>query len=63
VSGVCCVGSGLCDELITRSKESYSVCVCDLETSQEATWATEKCVIGLEGLSFNYRKLCKRFER
>ena len=22
------VGSGLCDELITRSEESYSVCVC-----------------------------------
>ena len=32
-----CVGSGLCDELITRSGESYGlfVCltVCDLETS------------------------------
>ena len=25
---VCCVGSGLCDELITRSGESYRVCVC-----------------------------------
>jgi hypothetical protein len=22
------VGSGLCDELITRSEESYRVCVC-----------------------------------
>jgi hypothetical protein len=35
--GVCCVGSGLCDELITRSEESYRVYVClivrDLETS------------------------------
>jgi hypothetical protein len=30
---VCCVGSGLCDELISRSEESYRVCVCDLETS------------------------------
>ena len=34
---VCCVGSGLCDGLITRSEESYRVCVClivcDLETS------------------------------
>ena len=35
---VCCVGSGLLDELITRSEESYRVCVCvclimcDLET-------------------------------
>jgi hypothetical protein len=26
-SVVCCVGSGLCDELITRSEESYRVCV------------------------------------
>jgi hypothetical protein len=24
---VCCVGSGLCDELITRSEESYRVYV------------------------------------
>jgi hypothetical protein len=23
---VCCVGSGLCDELITRSEESYQAC-------------------------------------
>jgi len=35
---VCCVlsGRGLCDELITRSEESYRLCcvvVCDLETS------------------------------
>ena len=35
---VFCVGSGFCDELITRSEESYRVCVCvclvvsDLET-------------------------------
>jgi hypothetical protein len=28
VSCVCCVGSGLCEELITRSEESYRVCVC-----------------------------------
>ena len=25
---VCCVGSGLCDGLITGSEECYSVCVC-----------------------------------
>jgi hypothetical protein len=29
VFAVCCVGSGLCDELITRSEESYRVCVCN----------------------------------
>ena len=34
---VCCAGSGLCDELITRSEEFNRECVClivsDLETS------------------------------
>ena len=25
---VCCVGSGLCDGLITRPEESYRLCVC-----------------------------------
>jgi hypothetical protein len=34
---VCCAGSSPCDELTTRSEESYRVCVrvraCDLETS------------------------------
>ena len=35
----CCVllGRGLCDELITRPKESYRLCcvvVCDLETTK-----------------------------
>jgi hypothetical protein len=34
---VCCAGSGLCDELFTRSEESYRLWVCltecDLETS------------------------------
>jgi len=25
---MCCVGSGLCDELITRAEECYCVCVC-----------------------------------
>jgi hypothetical protein len=25
---VCCVGSGLCDGLITRSEEPYRVCLC-----------------------------------
>ena len=29
---LCCVDSGLCDELITRSQESYRVC--DLESSK-----------------------------
>ena len=31
---VCCIGSGLCDELITRSEEFFRLCVsvCGLET-------------------------------
>jgi len=37
VSSVCCVVTGLCNKLITRSEGSYRVCVClivcDLETS------------------------------
>jgi len=37
------VGSGLCDGLITRSEETYDVCVdvilCGLETSQHAAQA------------------------
>jgi len=28
VFGVRCVGSGLCDEPISRSEESYRLCVC-----------------------------------
>jgi hypothetical protein len=45
----CCVFSGrsLCDELITRTEESYrlwSVVVCDLETSwMTRPWPTEGC--------------------
>jgi hypothetical protein len=35
---VCCVGSGLCDELITRPEESYKMRIClivyYLETSK-----------------------------
>ena len=34
---VCCVGSALCDGLITGTEESYRLCcvvVCDLETSR-----------------------------
>ena len=38
-----CVGSGLCDGLITRSEETYDVCVdvilFGLETSKEAAQA------------------------
>jgi hypothetical protein len=50
---VCCVGSGLCDGLITRPEESYRVrvcvCVCVLQTStlrrpgpESGCWATKK---------------------
>jgi hypothetical protein len=42
---VCCAGSGLCDELNSRSEESYRVCViivCDLETST-MRWTRRTC--------------------
>jgi hypothetical protein len=35
---VCCVGSGLCDELITRTEESYYVCLI------MCIWVTYVCV-------------------
>ena len=31
----CCVGSGLCDELITHSEESFGVCVCVMQRPQK----------------------------
>jgi hypothetical protein len=44
LSVVCCEGRGLCDEIITRSEESYRLCcvvVCDLETSlMRRSWPT-----------------------
>jgi len=44
--------------LVQRSP-TLCVCVCvyDLETLQEATWATEKSIIGLEWLSFDYSEI------
>jgi hypothetical protein len=37
LSLLCCVGSGLCDELITCSGESYRVCVCLIVCHIEAS--------------------------
>jgi hypothetical protein len=52
----CCVlsGRGLCDELITRSEESYRLCVrlvvCDIETSRKRRASPELgcCATGNE---------------
>jgi hypothetical protein len=52
---VFCVGSGLCDWLITRPEQSYRLCVCltvcDLETStvrrpspEVGCWVTERII-------------------
>ena len=42
----CCAGSGLCDELVTRSGESYRVweskCVWSRHLKIEAAWATDR---------------------
>ena len=46
VSFVCCVVSGLCDKLITRSDESYRLCVSegDLEiTTMKQPWPKLSC--------------------
>jgi hypothetical protein len=38
---LCCVGSGLCEEMITLSEESYRMCVCvwSRYLNNEAAWA------------------------
>jgi cellobiose-specific phosphotransferase system component IIB len=65
---VCCVGRGLCDELITRAEESCLVCVClivcDVGTStvsllvrELGSWATEKSVLNCVNMLFWYQKL------
>jgi len=39
---VCCVGGGICDELVTRSEDfcrvSVSNCMCSVDVNNEATW-------------------------
>ena len=39
VSCVCCIGSGLCDELITRTEETYRLCVCVISRNLTNTTA------------------------
>jgi hypothetical protein len=46
------VGSGLSDVLITRSEESYRVCVCDLETSKSG------CLDPIRVVAPQNRKYC-----
>ena len=41
-SVVSCVGSGLCDELITRSEESCPVCVCVIERERDLETSTTR---------------------
>ena len=61
---VCCVGSGLCDELITRSEKSYRllcVTLCDLETSTVSQHRPELgCWATGGGLFLLNVSLCKR---
>jgi len=74
---VCCecrvlLGRGLCDELITRSEESYQLCcvvICNLETSwMRRPWAAGGCnvkgerysqILGLTVLNFSLRRPCR----
>jgi hypothetical protein len=63
----CCVLSGrrLCDELITRPKESYRlwcVVVCDLETSwMRRPWHNEGCCAKNKQTIHSRRCMWKRF--
>jgi hypothetical protein len=43
---VCCVGNGLCDELITRSEESYRVCVSISERSRNLKSEAARAQVG-----------------
>jgi hypothetical protein len=47
MSVVYCVGSGLCDELVTLLDESYRVfvSVCDLETSKRGSLSSSWAVV------------------
>jgi hypothetical protein len=48
---LCCVGSGLCDELITCSEESYKVCICVFCIETSMSWLGQKlgcCATGGE---------------
>jgi hypothetical protein len=49
---VFCVGSDHCDKLITRSEESYRVCliVCDLETSTMELYSPDLGCCGTENM-------------
>jgi hypothetical protein len=48
---VCCVGSILCDELITHSEESYRLCVWSRNFNNETTQARQKRSVSLPGRS------------
>ena len=60
----CCLCSGLCDELVTRSEESYPVCLCltmcDLGTSTNSHRSPQFGCSHTEGINikFTYRH-CK----
>ena len=52
-----CVGSGLCDDLITRSEDSCPLCVqlCDVETStMRRPWPRLGCCAA-------EKKMCKKY--
>jgi len=42
---ICCVGSGLCDELISHSEETYCVSVCVCVCVSNYVWSRNLLVI------------------
>ena len=58
---LCCVGSGMCDGLITRTQESYRLCVyvCDLVTSAVRSELVHTHIRNEKGKFLNYTVLPK----
>ena len=62
---VSCIGSGLCDELVTYSEESWYIaracvcnCMCDLETSRKSHSSSQfGCSTTESNINFTYRHL------
>jgi len=62
---VCCVGSGLCNGLMTRPEESYWLCVClivfDIETLM--TWPGPELGCCATGKNFDLNDQATKFEK
>ena len=61
---MCCVGSGLCDKLITRSEESYRVCACVSNCLGSRNFSIRRPKLELVcSVKNNYKKHCHSNQR